>query len=119
MLYHQFIFRVRMANKSKQTIEIEQALLKLQLKDEIMDELDDVIRDRIKEIAGPTVLMIIGDILDFPLSVLQIAKLMGKTESGVYKMCQRGKLPHKRVGSKIYINLKDINQQLLEIHVPD
>ena len=94
---------------------LEKKILKLQIKNEMVQEL----YKRIKVLVGPFVAESIGTILNFPLNVKQIASLSGKTEASIYKMCQRGQIPHTKVGTRIYINLKDVNNQLLRVQAPE
>ena len=101
-------------NKSERREAIEKKLLKIQIKNEMVEELDDLIYDKIKVMIGPFVAESLGSILDFPLNVKQIASLTGKSEASIYKMCQRGHIPHIKRGARIYINLKDVNEELLK-----
>ncbi len=71
--------------------------------------LEDVLRPIICEIVHAE----IGELLDFPLTVHQVAKLTNRSEENIYKMCQRGKIPYSKVGSQIHINLRDINSSLI------
>jgi len=98
---------------------LDKKILKLQIKSEMVQELDNIIEERVKVIVGPFVAESIGNILDFPLNVKQIASLSGKTEASIYKMCQRGQIPYTKTGTRIYINLKDVNHQLLGLHTPE
>lgn len=50
----------------------------------------------------------IGVLLDFPLTIRQVATLTGRNEQNIYKMCQRNKIPYTKTGSQIHINLRDI-----------
>jgi len=93
--------------------EYEKNLLKLEIKDEIHEELVDLISETMKGLIGPAVSERIGALLEYPLTVRQMASLAGRSEACIYKMCQRGQIPFSKVGSKIYINLKDVNGQLL------
>jgi len=100
-------------NRSNAGRELERKILKLQLKDEMLEEMDCIIAERLKGLVGPAVAETLGSILDFPLTVKQMASLTGRTEACIYKLCQRNQIPYTKVGSKIYINLKDVNNQLL------
>ena len=55
----------------------------------------------------------IGAMLDFPLTIRQAARLMGHSESNVYKMCQRGIIPYTKKGGKVHVNIKDISSALI------
>ena len=105
--------------KSESTREFENRILKMQIKDEVIEEMDDIIAERLRSLVGPAVAESLGSILDFPLTVKQLAKLTGRTESNIYKMCQRGQIPYTKAGTQIHINLKDVNMHLLEIHNPE
>ena len=76
-------------NKSESTQEFERRILKMQIKDEIKDEmteeLKEMISDRLQELIGPAVAEHLGSILDFPLTVKQLASLTGRTEANIYK----------------------------------
>lgn len=104
--------------KSESTKDFERQILKMQIKDEMTEELGDIISEKLKEMIGPAVAHELGSILDFPLTVKQLASLTGRKESNIYKMCQRGQIPYTKVGSQIHINLKDVNNQLLRLHRP-
>lgn len=101
-------------NKSEKREAIEKKLLKIQIKNEMVEELDDLIYDKIKVMIGPFVAESLGSILDFPLNVKQISSLTGKSEASIYKKCQRGQIPHIKRGTRIYINLRDVNEELLK-----
>lgn len=60
----------------------------------------------------------IGELLDFPLTVHQVAKLTSRSEENIYKMCQRGKIPYTKVGSQIHVSLRDINSSLIIAQKP-
>ena len=105
--------------KSKSTRELEQEILKMQIKSEMIEEMDDIINDKLKDMIGPAVAESIGKIHNFPLTVKQFSSLTGWKDSKIYKMCQRGQIPHTKEGSKIYINLKDVNYQLLSLEWPE
>lgn len=103
-------------HKSESTRDFERRILKMQIKDEIIEEMDDIISERLKDLVGPAVADTLGNILDFPLTVRQMASLTGRTEANIYKMCQRNQIPYTKIGSQIHINLKDVNNQLLGLH---
>lgn len=104
--------------KTESTQEIERRILKMQIKDEVIDEMEDIIAESLKKLIGPAVAESLGSILDFPLTVKQMASLTGRTEANIYKMCQRKQIPFTKVGSQIHINLKDVSIQLLDVHAP-
>lgn len=105
-------------DKSESTQEFERRILKMQIKDEVIDEMDDIIAERLKKLIGPAVAESLGSILDFPLTVKQLATMTGRTEANIYKMCQRKQIPFTKVGTQIHINLKDVSIQLLDVHAP-
>ena len=102
--------------KGETRTETERQLLFIELREALIDELSELIEDKIKETVGPAVAHRLGEILDFPLTVRQTARLTGRSVETVYKMCQRNQLPHTKVGSHIHINLKDISKQLLSLN---
>lgn len=102
-----------MGQKSETRIETERQILKLQLKEEMKNELGEIIAEKLEELIGPAVADWLGNILDFPLTVKQLAKMTGRTESNIYKMCQRAQIPFTKSGKHIHINLRDVNDQLL------
>ena len=55
----------------------------------------------------------IGTMLDFPLTIRQAARLMGRSEPNIYKMCQRGVIPYTKKGGQIHVNMKDISSALI------
>ncbi len=99
--------------KSESTRDLEKRILKMEIKEEVIEDMDDIISDKLKELIGPAVAETLGSILDFPLTVKQLASLTGRKEANIYKMCQRGQIPYTKVGTKIHINLKDVSNQLL------
>lgn len=78
-----------------------------ELRNSLMFEINDAIIRRISEKMGM--------ILDFPLTVKQVANLTGRTEHNIYKMCERGKIPFVKNGATIHINLRDLNSALIKI----
>ena len=66
---------------------------------------EEYLEDKILEILSRH----LGKILNFPLSVKQVAELTGKTEHNIYKMCERGILPHTKVGRSTFINLRHLS----------
>lgn len=88
----------------------------MQIKEEVIDEMEDIISEKMKGLIRPAVAEELGSILDFPLTVRQMASLTGRTEANIYKMCQRKQIPYTKSGNQIHINLKDVNNQLLHLH---
>jgi len=80
----------------------------------MQESLNDVLRPIVSEIVHEE----IGELLDFPLTVHQVAKLTCRSEVNIYKMCQRGKIPYTKVGTQIHINLRDINSSLIIARKP-
>lgn len=61
----------------------------------------------------------VGLLLDFPLTIRQVATLTGRKEDNIYKMCQRNKIPYTKNGAQIHINLRDINSSLICVQKKD
>lgn len=99
--------------QSESSKEFERRILKMQVKEEVIEEVEGIISEKVKEMIGPAVADTLGTILDFPLTVKQLASMTGRTQANIYKMCQRGQIPYTKVGTQIHINIKDVNDQLL------
>ncbi|OYP70623.1 hypothetical protein CIK92_09045 [Prevotella sp. P4-67] len=99
--------------QSESSKEFERRILKMQVKEEVIEEVEGIISEKVKELIGPAVADTLGTILDFPLTVKQLASMTGRTQANIYKMCQRGQIPYTKVGTQIHINIKDVNDQLL------
>lgn len=99
--------------QSESSKEFERRILKMQVKEEVIEEVEGIISEKVKELVGPAVADTLGTILDFPLTVKQLASMTGRTQANIYKMCQRGQIPYTKVGTQIHINIKDVNDQLL------
>lgn len=109
-----------MARPRKESrLDIERRILKNQIKEELSVEMEDVIYEKIKEFVSPAIQDSIREYLDFPLTVKQVARMTGRTETNIYKMCQRAQIPYSKVGSQIHINLRDVNKQLLGLECSD
>lgn len=50
---------------------------------------------------------------DEVLSVAEVAKMLGKTEGAVKKMCYRGQLPHRKQQKSYYFSKKEITEFIL------
>lgn len=87
--------------------------LLMQIKKELFAELERDITLNIEKLVNGYVYKAIGTLLDFPLTVQQVAVLFGKNPKAVYKMCDRKQIPFTKVGTKVYINLRDINSELI------
>lgn len=81
-------------------IKLKAAILK-----DITQNLDVMVED--------IVYRIFGKLHDLPLTVPQVANLLGKAPKTVYKMCDRKQIPFSKVGNKVFINIKDINKKLI------
>ena len=103
------------APKKENTREIERRLLKQQIKEELLEDLDDIILEKMQVIIGPVVAEKLGILFNFPLTIKQVASITGRTENNIYKMCQRNQIPFTKTGGQIHINLKDINRHLLDL----
>lgn len=77
-------------------------------KEEILQHLESYFEDMILAVMTRQ----IGKILDFPLTVKQVASLTGRSKHNIYKMCQRDKLPYTKVGKTVLISLRDITSVL-------
>ena len=102
--------------QSESSKEFERRILKMQVKEEVIEEVEGIISEKVKELIGPAVADTLGTILDFPLTVKQLASMTGRTQANIYKMCQRGQIPYTKVGTQIHINIKAVNDQLLCLH---
>ena len=88
----------------------------IKLRETIYEDLKQDIENRLSDIIRGSVADFVGSILQFPLTVRQVAKLTGRTEENIYKMCQRGIIPYSKVGSQIHINLKEIKSALILVN---
>ena len=94
------------------------------LTDEVLDRVQTAIYQKLKsdietELASTikgNVAECVGSLLDYPLTVRQAAKLTGRSENNIYKMCKRGRIPYTKVGSQIHINLRDVNSVLILVN---
>jgi excisionase family DNA binding protein len=50
--------------------------------------------------------------VNYPLSVKEVARMIGKSEQAVYKMIQRDQLPYTKVGKMVFISLRDLQKPL-------
>ena len=88
----------------------------IKLRKTIFEDLKQDLEKRLSDIIKGSVADCVGSIFEFPLTVRQVAKLTGRTEDNVYKMCQRGVIPYTKVGSQIHINLKEIKSALILVN---
>ena len=75
------------------------------LRRSLLKDLDDKIKGSVSDY--------VGSMLEFPLTIRQTAKLTGRTEQCIYKMCQRGVIPYTKIGGQVHINMKDISSALI------
>ena len=75
------------------------------LRRSLLKDLDDKIKGSVSNY--------VGSMLEFPLTIKQTAKLTGRTEQCIYKMCQRGVIPYTKIGGQVHINMKDISSALV------
>lgn len=75
------------------------------LRRSLLKDLDDKIKGSVSNY--------VGSMLEFPLTIKQTAKLTGRTEQCIYKMCQRGVIPYTKIGGQVHINMKDISSALI------
>ncbi len=81
---------------------------KERLTKQIKDEINKYIDDKVSSILARK----LGMLLDFPLTVHQVAALTGRKEAAVYKMCQREIIPYTKVGKSVYVNLRHLSSVL-------
>jgi len=105
--------------RKENTLKYEREVIKLEIKDEVIEELDEIIAKKVKEYIGPAVVESVISNIDIPVTVKQLAHLMGRSVPSVYKMLQRGQIPYTKVGSQIHVNLKDVSNKLLLIKRPE
>ena len=86
---------------------VEEAIY-LKLKGVIESELVVIIKENVAEF--------VGSLLDYPLTVRQVARLTGRSVANIYKMCKRGRIPYTKIGSQIHINLRDLNSVLILVN---
>lgn len=103
------------ANKQESTRDFERRILKMEVKESVVEDLEEIIDEKLSVKVGPLVAEKLGLILNFPLTVKQLSEITGRTEGNIYKMCQRGQIPCTKVGRQLHINLKDLNIQLLRL----
>lgn len=90
-----------------------------QTKEEMLDDIRREMRAYIKytlqDLTLAKVARQLGDVINFPLTVHQVAQLTGRTEQNIYKMLQRCQIPYTKLGNVIHINLRDINNILIQV----
>ena len=94
---------------------------RIELTDETLEQLRVAIREEVKKdlnkelpcIIKSMSFKIIGTLLNFPLTVKQVSILTNRKIKTVYKMCDRKQIPFSKVGKTIYINIRDINRELI------
>ena len=74
----------------------------------IKADMEEYIEDKITSVLARQ----LGKMLDFPLTVHQVAALTGRKEKAIYKMCEREILPYTKVGKSVYKNLRHLNSVL-------
>ena len=90
---------------SIETLREMRRILYGDLRRSLIKDLDDKIRGRVSDY--------IGSMLEFLLTIRQTAKLTGRSEQCIYKMCQRGVIPYTKMGGQVHINMKDISSALI------
>ncbi len=91
-----------------EVLERVQKAIYHKLKGDIESELISIIKENVAEF--------VGSLLDYPLTVRQTAKITGRSEDNIYKMCKRGRIPFTKIGSQIHINLRDVNSVLILVN---
>ena len=85
-------------------LRLKRTLFKM-LKDEFLQCVNSIIEEAVYHV--------LGKYYNLPLTVDQVASLIGKNPKAVYKMCDRQQIPFTKVGKKTFINIKDINLKLI------
>lgn len=101
--------------KTGMTKELMLLRLKEEFKDIIQIEINKAVDDRIDKVLPMAIQKGITSMINFPLSVRQVAELTGHTEACIYKRIQRGQMPYSKVGGIVYININDVNDMLLSL----
>lgn len=83
--------------------------LRVAIIEEVKRDLNKELPCIIKSISFKT----IGKLLDFPLTVKQVSILTKRKIKTIYKMCDRKQIPFCKVGRTVYINIRDINRELI------
>ena len=94
---------------------------RIELTDETLEQLRVAIREEVKKdlnkelpcIIKSMAFKIIGTLLNFPLTVKQVSILTKRKIKTVHKMCDSKQIPFSKVGKTIYINIRDINRELI------
>ena len=96
---------------SDEKLKVMKKALFTELRKALLKDLNDAIKGSVSDY--------IGAMLDFPLTIRQTAKLTGRSEQNIYKMCYRGAIPYTKKGGQIHINMKDISSALVLVDNPD
>ena len=87
----------------------------MQMKFRIYQELQDYVKQTLMDLTLAEISKRMGAIFNFPLTVRQVAQLTGRSEQNIYKMMQRERIPYTKVGNQVHINLRDINNILIQV----
>lgn len=55
----------------------------------------------------------IANMNDSLLSISKVADMLGKSKPAIYKMCQRGQLPHHKQNGSLFFSQKEIENYFL------
>lgn len=87
----------------------------VEMKCRIYQQLQEYVEKTLMDITLSEITKRMGAIFNFPLTVRQVAHLTGRTEQNIYKMMQRDRIPYTKVGNQVHINLRDINNILIQV----
>lgn len=87
----------------------------MQMKYHIYQQLQEYVDKTLMDLTMAEITKRMGAIFNFPLTVRQVAHLTGRTEQNIYKMMQRERIPYTKVGNQVHINLRDINNILIQV----
>lgn len=55
----------------------------------------------------------IVDMNDSLLNISKVAEMLGKTKPAIYKMCQRGQLPHHKQNGSLFFSQRELEKYFL------
>lgn len=102
--------------KNTRTSQVEYfQQIKEEMQEEIKKEMKAYVKYTLKDLTLSKIAMKFGEVINFPLTVHQVAQITGRTEQNIYKMLQRCQIPYTKVGNVIHINLRDLNNILIQV----